>query len=112
MAAAETNNIDVKKKPKVFRRMLNYSWVTDNTGFFLFLSILAVIYIGNGHLADKTIRKINKTEQEIEQLQNEYKTLKSEMMFKSREAELIKAAEPLGLQVTNETPKRIQAIKK
>jgi Bacteriodetes cell division protein (FtsL-like) len=79
-------------------------WITDNINFFLFLSVLAVLYIANGHVADKTIRDINKTQKEIKQLQFEYKTVKSELMYRSEESQVLKAAEPLGLQVSKEVP--------
>jgi len=63
----------------------------------LFLAVLAVIYIYNGHYADKTIRNINQTAKEVKELQYEYKTVKSEVMFRSKQSELARAVEPLGL---------------
>ena len=63
----------------------------------LFLALLAVVYIYNGHYADKTIRNINQTAKEVKELQYEYKTVKSEVMFRSKQSELAKAVEPLGL---------------
>ncbi len=89
------------------RRLMNYKWVTANIPFFLFLSVLAVLYIANGHIADKTVRDINNTAKELKELQYEYKTVKSDLMYKSREAEMIKATEPLGLKVTAESPMHI-----
>jgi len=83
---------------------MNYKWVTANVPFFLFLSVLAVLYIANGHIADKTVRDINTTANQLKELQYEYKTVKSDLMYKSREAEMIKATEPLGLKVTAEPP--------
>ena len=68
-----------------------------NIPFFLFLAVLAVVYIYNGHYADKTVRNINKVSRELKELQFEYKTLKSEVMFRSKQSELAKAVEPLGL---------------
>ncbi|MBS1665632.1 MAG: hypothetical protein JST68_31630, partial [Bacteroidetes bacterium] len=65
--------------------------------FFLFLAALAVIYIYNGHYADKISRDINRTNKELKELQYEYKTLKSEVMFRSKQSELAKAVEPFGL---------------
>jgi hypothetical protein len=56
-----------------------------------------VIYIYNGHYADKTIRNINKTTNDLKEMQYEYKTLKSEVMFRSKQSELAKAVEPFGL---------------
>ena len=70
----------------------------------MFLALLAVVYIYNGHYADKTIRNINQTAKEVKELQYEYKTVKSEVMFRSKQSELAKAVEPLGLkELTNRT---------
>jgi Bacteriodetes cell division protein (FtsL-like) len=89
------------------RRLMNYKWVTANIPFFLFLSILAVLYIANGHIADKRVRDINNTAKELKELQYEYKTVKSDLMYKSREAEMIKVTAPLGLKVTAKPPMHI-----
>ena len=80
-----------------WKRILNYQSIVKQVPFFLFLSLLAVIYIYNGHYADKTIRSINQTAKEVKELQYEYKTVKSEVMFRSKQSELAKAVEPLGL---------------
>jgi preprotein translocase subunit SecB len=56
----------------------------------------------------KIVRKINTTNNELKELQFEYKTLKSEVMFKSEEAEVLKAATPLGLKISRETPQRLK----
>ncbi len=90
------------------RQVINYRWVVKNIPFFLFLAVLAVLYIANGHIADKTIRDINTTAKEVKELQYEYKTVKSEMMYKSREAEMVQAAAPLGLKISPEPPMHIQ----
>lgn len=90
--------------------MLNYKWIVSNIGFFLFLALLAVLYIANGHMADNRIRKISETARQLKDLQYEYKTLKSEMMFKSRESEMVRAAEPLGLYMDSLSPYRIKKI--
>jgi hypothetical protein len=80
-----------------WKRLLNYQWIIKNFPFFLFLSVLAVIYIYNGHYADKTIRDINTVNKELDELNYEYKTLKSEVMYRSKQSELSKAVEPYGL---------------
>jgi cell division protein FtsL len=87
-----------------WKRWLNYQSLVRQLPFFLFLAILAVIYIYNGHYADKTIRNINKTAREVEELQYEYKTVKSEVMFRSKQSELVKAVEPLGLKELTAAP--------
>ena len=55
-------------------------------------------------MADNTIRDINITAKEVKELQYEYKSLKSEEMFKSRESQIAQAATPLGLKISNEQP--------
>ena|SRR4029078_388355 len=80
-----------------WKRLLNYQSIVKQVPFFLFLAVLAVIYIYNGHYADKTIRNINQTAKEVKELQYEYKTVKSEVMFRSKQSELARAVEPLGL---------------
>ena len=51
-----------------WKKMLNYKWVEKNIPFFLFLALLAVMYIYNGHYNDKIARKINVTEKHIKEL--------------------------------------------
>ena len=77
--------------------LLGYRWIVKNIGFFLFLAVLAVVYIYNGHYADKLSRDLTRTDKELKELQYEYKTLKSEVMFRSKQSELAKAVEPFGL---------------
>ena len=80
-----------------WRKFLSHKWIVKNIPFFLFLAALAVIYIYNCHYADKTIRNINKATNDLKEQQYEYKTLKSEVMFRSKQSELAKAVEPFGL---------------
>jgi len=93
-----------KEVKRGWKKVLNYQSVVKQIPFFLFLTLLTVIYIYNGHRADKTIRNIGKTTREVRELQHEYKTVKSEVMFRSKQSELVKAAEPLGLKELVESP--------
>jgi hypothetical protein len=60
------------------------------------------------HVLQIIVEKINTTNNELKELQFEYKTLKSEVMFKSEEAEVLRAATPLGLKISRETPQRLK----
>ena len=91
--------------PKIdWKKFLSHKWVVQNIPFFLFLAILAVLYIYNGHHADKLTRKIGATEKHIKELEYEYKTIKSEVIFRSKASELVKAVEPLGLKELTTMP--------
>jgi hypothetical protein len=87
-----------------WRRFISYRWIMRNFPFFLFLSVLAVLYIYHGHLADKMVRDISRVNGELKELQYEYKTLKSDVMFRSKQSELAKAVSPLGLKELVEPP--------
>ena len=91
-----------------WKRVFNYTWIVKNIPFFLFLSALAVLYIYNGHHADKLIRKISTTEKNIKELEYEYKAIKSEVIFRSKASELVKAVEPLGLKELTKPPVLLQ----
>lgn len=80
-----------------WKKIFNYRFIVKNIPFFLFLSVLAVLYIFNGHYADKLVRKISASEKNIKELQYEYKTVQSDVIFRSKASELVKAVEPLGL---------------
>lgn len=87
-----------------WKKFISHRWVVKNIPFFLFLALLAVLYIYNGHYADKLTRKISVTEKHIKELEYEYKTIKSEVIFRSKASELIKAVEPLGLKELTSPP--------
>jgi len=91
-----------------WKRWLNYQSVVKQVPFFLFLSLLAVVYIYNGHYADNTIRQINRTSKEVKELQYEFVDVKSRVMGKSKQSELVKAVEPLGLRELTRSPVVLQ----
>ncbi len=89
-----------------WKRWLNYQSLVKQIPFFLFLALLAVIYIYNGHYADKTIRRINRTSKEVKELKYEYVAVKSKVMFQSKQSELVKseAIQQLGLRELEQSP--------
>jgi Bacteriodetes cell division protein (FtsL-like) len=97
---------DLKQNPATagWKRWLNYQSIVKQVPFFLFLAVLAVLYIFNGHYADKTIRKINRTAKEVKELKYEYIAVKSKVMYQSKQSELVKVVEPLGLKELTESP--------
>jgi len=96
MAEKETK-LDVKK-------WFRYEWIIRNVPFFLFLTLLAIVYIANGHYADNTIRKINKTTRLLKEQEYEFKSLNSKLMFQNRMTELSKVLDTIGLRETMDQP--------
>ncbi len=90
------------------RKLFRYNkWIVTNIPFYFFISAIAIVYIANGHYADKTMRKINETEKHLKEMEYEFKTAKQDVIFRSKESELAKALEPLGLKPLLVPPLRI-----
>ncbi|MBC6409378.1 MAG: hypothetical protein GDA42_02820 [Ekhidna sp.] len=76
----------------------------------LFLSFLCLLYIGNRHYAEKKVRTINQLENEVEDLRADYTTLKADFMYESKQSEVAKRAEMLGLKGSRESPILIKEV--
>ena len=100
----ESNNKKEKETRFYWKRLLNYQSIMKQIPFFLFLALLAVVYIYNGHYADKTIRDISKSSRELKELQNEYKSVKGDVLGKSKPSEITRTVEPLGLKELTAAP--------
>lgn len=80
---------------------------TDLLPFLIFLCVLGMIYIANSHMAIKNIRNIDKLNKEVKELSSEYKSLKADLMFKSKLTEVAKKVDTLGIKELIEPPKKI-----
>jgi len=80
---------------------------TDMLPYLIFLCVLGMIYIANSHMAVKNIRDIDRVSKEVKELSWEYKSLKADLMFKSKMTEVAKKVDTLGLKELIEPPKKI-----
>lgn len=116
MSEEQNEKVEDKKNkrgiPKENRRIVvSQQWLVKNVPFFLFLSVLAVIYIYNGHHAEKTIKDINRTSRELKELQYEFKMIRSEWMFKTKQSEVVKTVEASGIKEILEPPVNLTNMK-
>ena len=110
MSEDQDINNESKKKfsvKKKRRRLMYNTWIVKNIPFYLFTAMLAVIYIANGHYADKMVMEINSTAKNLKEKEYEFKTVKRDVIFRSKESELAKAVEPLGLKELLVPPVRL-----
>lgn len=75
--------------------------------YILFLTAIAIFYIGNTHYAEKTIRRIDKTKTEVDELRADYTTLKADYMHASMQSEVAKEVAPRGLYESSVPPYKI-----
>ena len=80
---------------------------TEMLPFIIFIAFLGMIYIGNRHFAENTIREIDKLSREVKELSWDYKTLKADLMLKSTQTEVAKEVDTMGLREPVEPPKKL-----
>jgi hypothetical protein len=74
----------------------------------LFAMALGLLYISNTHYAEKTVRKISNIQAEVEDLRADYTTLKSDLMFASKQSEVARKVKALGLKESLKPPYKIE----
>ena len=78
---------------------------------FLYVALLALIYIWSNHRAENLIRKIEVMQREVEDLRADVTTLEAEYMLSSKQSEVAKKIAPLGIVEISEPPVKIKAKK-
>jgi len=76
----------------------------------LFVMVLGLIYISNTHYAEKTVRKINNIQVEAEDMRADYTTLKSNLMFASKQSEVAKKVKSLDIKESLTPPYKIEVV--
>jgi hypothetical protein len=95
-------------RPALGSRLFNQRWLVTNIPYFLFAALLMGLYIYNGHFAEKKIKDINRAAAQIRDLQYEYKTVKSELMYLQKQSEVVRAVEGMGLKEIKVPPVRLK----
>lgn len=73
----------------------------------LFVVFLSLIYISNSHYAERATRHIDRAQSEVEDLRADYTTLKSDVMFASKQSEVAKRVKSIGLKESLKPPFKI-----
>ena len=92
------------EKKMDWKKWLNYPSLVQQLPFILYLTALGVVYIYNGHWANKTIRRSQEAEKAIRELQYEYITAKGELLARSKPSEVSKAVAAIGLKELKTSP--------
>ncbi|MBX2963950.1 MAG: hypothetical protein KF687_15670 [Cyclobacteriaceae bacterium] len=73
----------------------------------IFVMVLGLIYISNTHYAEKTVRKINAMQAEVEDLRADYTTRKSDLMFASKQSEVARKVNSYGIKESLKPPYKV-----
>lgn len=85
--------------------------VARNLPFIAFLAFLGLLYISNRHMAERTVRQIDKLGREVKELSWDYKSMSAELMKLTTQSEIAKRADTLGLKERTEPPIKLEVVK-
>jgi len=75
--------------------------------FIFFLTFLGILYIANGYYAEKIVRDLHKTGNDVKELRSEYITIKSDLNFNSKQSQVAQATEQLKVYESTTPPTKI-----
>lgn len=83
-----------------------------NLPFLFFLFGLGILYIANSHYAEKTVILTNRMEREVKELRSDFIATRSELMFASKQSEVAKAVQSMGIYESRTPPKKVVVKKR
>ena len=72
-----------------------------------FVSVLALFTVWNVHRAQKTLRAIESTRVELQELRWNASTVQSRIMYDNKQSEVMRRMEPRGLGLAGTSPRRL-----
>jgi hypothetical protein len=82
---------------RAFVDKISYKGLVGNLPFFSFLALLCILYISNNHFAVQVQREINAQNKKLKELRWKNMDIKSQLMGKQMESQMIKDVAIIGL---------------
>jgi hypothetical protein len=116
------NTLKKKKKPKVKKEagkvskslanifsgnFLSKDNVVSFLPFIFFMTFMGILYIANGYYAERVVRDLHKTGNDVKELRSEYITIKSDLNYKSKQSQVAQATEPIEIYESTTPPTKI-----
>lgn len=111
----KTNQAKSPQGPSLFSQLeakLTFEWLFEPANFskyflrFGWFVLLGVVYIYNTHTSERLSREYDALTKQVEDKKTLYTTLHSDVMFQSKESEVIKKVKVIGL-VDDQPPMKI-----
>lgn len=102
----------VKKEPNLFVQILTGNILTrdsivNQVPYVLYISLLAVIYIGYGYYAEKTVRELDKEDKRLKEIKSEYTTTSTKLEVLRQQSKVAEEIARMGLEESRVPPKKI-----
>jgi len=98
------------KKNDIFGQIQSFrlsGFILSNLVYFLFIGFLAILYIGNAHLAERNVRNIQELQRDIREMRWSFMSLQSENMYNSLRSEVVDRVKDDGLRLHRGKPIKI-----
>ena len=92
-------------------RNLGSNWITLNLPYLFFLIFLAMIYIANAHWTEKKVRRINQLNKEVRELNANYMSIKSDVIYHATYTKLKEQVADLKLSNDGDLPEKLNIEK-
>lgn len=79
--------------------------------YVLYVTLILIIYIGNNHYTERTVRQIDQLKVEVEDLRADYTTLKADYMYSSKQSEVSRNISDQGVIESSVPPFKIKLDK-
>ncbi|MEQ8325409.1 MAG: FtsL-like putative cell division protein [Vicingaceae bacterium] len=86
---------------------LSHDRLVSNMPYVFFLTFIAIIYIANGYYAEKTVKQLYRTTNEIKELRSEYISNKSELEIIKQQSNVALSIKALKLKESLTPPNKI-----
>jgi hypothetical protein len=83
------------------------AWLVNNMRYILLIALLSIAYIANARYAERQMRHINALQRDLKELRWKYMDKASELMYKSKQTEVAKNVQHIGLEELRQPPKKI-----
>lgn len=84
------------------------AFVANNMRYMLLIAFFAALYIANARHAERQMRQINALQEDLKQARWEYMSTMSKLMYNSKQTEVAKRVEHIGLQELTQPPRKIE----
>ena len=91
---------------------LSHEKIVQNLPFVFFLTFLGILYIANGYYAEKTVKRLYRTSNEIKELRSEYISNKSDLELIKQQSHVALSIKSLELKESLTPPSKIIIPKK
>ena len=88
-------------------RLFDEGVPTEYLPHIFFIVVLGIVYIGDNHWVERTVRKIDRLQTEVDELRADYTSLKADYMFASKQSEVAKKVKKRGLKESKTPPYKI-----